>query len=222
MATCTVTQAAGGLQAAPSADLPDMAAVAALYPTDSIRSVVMADAALREIKRQRSLIDAQYSKQEEACLPTFFTNNCLDNARERRRLSLALIRPIELEANAFKRRARVEERDRELATKQLKPQKDAGNDAPTDMAQDGSVNGRRGQELVRREAPALRPTKAPVSKSQDLNAADEQRRTAAYDKKLADSLKRQKAVAARKAAAEQKRSRKLDVTPPVSQPSPAS
>lgn len=100
------------------------------YPVNGIDSVTMADRALVEAADARAALATQYATEERACYAKFFTNACIDKAKERQRLGLAAIRPIELEASAFKRKARVQERDQELAEKQAKAQAKEQAEAP--------------------------------------------------------------------------------------------
>ncbi len=205
------------------------AEIAERYPSGAIDSVTAADMALREVKRQRALIDTQHVKQEEACMPNFFTNNCLDHARESRRKALAILRPIEIEANAFKRRARVEERDRELAAKQPKSpdqnQNDAGSALRKARTEQQELPGASGNASPASaeggDARAIKPARERALKSTGPDAAAQRRSMAVYDKKLADSLKRQKAVAARKTEAEQKRLKKQAAAQPVPESAPS-
>lgn len=82
--------------------------------TGAIHSVAEADLALVEAAENRLRVAAQFAKDERACYEKFFVTSCLDRAKEQRRNMLSTIRSVEIEANAFKRRARVEERDKKL------------------------------------------------------------------------------------------------------------
>lgn len=187
--------------------------IAERYRPGSIGDVTVADTAIRDIQQQRSLIEAHYLKQERACLPTFFTNHCLDNAKEQRREAKAMLRPVEIEANAFKRRARVDERDHALAKKleksPLEPKAESlenNHDDQTSLIAPATANApTTSSSSGRRHAAAAKPVKARTPRSSTENIAAEQRNMAAYDKKLAASLQRQEAVAARKAKAEAER-----------------
>jgi len=78
-------------------------------------SVEQADARLAAVARERAAIEARYAEREAVCYDKFFVNHCLDEAKERRRVALVAQRNIEIEAERFKRRLKVEERDREIA-----------------------------------------------------------------------------------------------------------
>jgi hypothetical protein len=96
----------------------------ARYPDDSIQSTGTARQALAEVKQMRTDIDARYETERRACFPKFFTNICLNKAKDRQREDLTLIRPIEIQANAFNRKQRVVERDRRLAEKAAKDEQE--------------------------------------------------------------------------------------------------
>lgn len=84
----------------------------------SIHSIESANAALAEVAAERVRIETRYSAEERACHPQFFATSCIDEAKERRRNALSQVRPIEIEANTFKRQARVREREKTLEKKQ--------------------------------------------------------------------------------------------------------
>ena len=86
--------------------------VVAVDPTTSI---AQADARLAAVAVERAAIEARYAEREAVCYDKFFVNRCLDEAKERRRVALVAQRNIEVEAEHFKRRTKVDERDREMA-----------------------------------------------------------------------------------------------------------
>lgn len=79
------------------------------------RSVADADAKLASAVKERARVEAEFSASEQVCYSKFFVNNCLDKAKEKRRSALVTLSAIEVEAEYFKRKAGVEERDREVA-----------------------------------------------------------------------------------------------------------
>jgi colicin import membrane protein len=99
-----------------AADVAD-APLAERYPAGSIQSVETADQAKVEVEQERLRVESRFASEEAACYPKFFTTACLDKAKEKRRLALNRIRAVEVEANAVKRRLRVEKRDEALAKK---------------------------------------------------------------------------------------------------------
>lgn len=88
------------------------------HPAGTIASVETAERALAEAAAARADIEAVFTTAKRACYPVFFTTACLDKAAEQRRTALAKLRPVEIEAEIFKRRARVIERDNDLAERE--------------------------------------------------------------------------------------------------------
>lgn len=82
-----------------------------------ISSVAEADRLLKDVEAQRESINTRYKDEEAHCLTTFFVTSCVDDAKERRRVGLRSIRSIEVQANAFKRAYKAEQRDKELQRK---------------------------------------------------------------------------------------------------------
>lgn len=78
-------------------------------------SVAEADRKLAEAARARREAEEAYAATEQLCYTDFFVNHCLDAAREKRRAAVAGLRAIEVEAERYKRKAEVDQRDRELA-----------------------------------------------------------------------------------------------------------
>ncbi len=78
-------------------------------------SVAQATRRLEEVKTERAATEAMFAASEQVCYAKFFVNNCLDAAKEKRRSKLALLRAVEVEAEYYKRKAAVDQRDREVA-----------------------------------------------------------------------------------------------------------
>jgi len=96
------------------------------YPAGSITTMEAANRAVGEVRKMRTVIDAQFATEQGECHGKFFATVCLSDAKERHRTAVDQLRRIEIEANKFKRRANVAERDRMLATK-----RDKGAAVPT-------------------------------------------------------------------------------------------
>ncbi|QRX82343.1 hypothetical protein [Glaciimonas sp. PAMC28666] len=92
----------------------------ARHPPGSISSVVGADDVLTDVTKARAEVELRNTNERRVCYKKFFTNHCLDAVKEQRRLALKQIRPLEVEANAFKRRATADDRDKALAEQQAK------------------------------------------------------------------------------------------------------
>jgi hypothetical protein len=91
---------------------PEAAPGPAPAPTTSVEQ---ADQRVAAVARERAAIEARYVERERVCYQKFFVNHCLDQAKERRRTALASQRAIEIEAEHFKRQAKVDEREHAMA-----------------------------------------------------------------------------------------------------------
>ncbi len=78
-------------------------------------SIEQAARKLEETRVERAAVEARYSASEQVCYAKFFVNNCLDEAKEKRRVALAYLRAVELEAQHFQRKSTADERDRQVA-----------------------------------------------------------------------------------------------------------
>ena len=79
------------------------------------RSAEEAASRLEAVKTARLRIEAEYAASEQLCYAKFFVNNCLDAAKEKRRSGLAQQNAVEVEAEYFQRKAKVDQRDRDVA-----------------------------------------------------------------------------------------------------------
>jgi hypothetical protein len=200
-------------------------AVSARYPSGSIRSVAEADAALAAAAKERAEIEARYAAEEQACHPKFFATSCIDQAKERRRKAESAIRPVEIEANTFKRQARLDNREKALAERLAKEEKERQERASKTQAQEPAAR----QQDVSPPAPESTPQESPekaeanvpsdrsakheakLKRKQAEDAANAEKRAeniAAYEKKKQEALERQRKVAERKAEKEKERREK--------------
>ncbi len=166
-------------------------------------TVEQADARLAEVAAARARVNQEFAADEQVCNHRFFVTYCLDQAKEKRRLALAGLRAVEVEANRFKRQAAVDKRDAELAER-LK--KDAEEDARraaapqrphTEHAPAGPT-AKPGLSLEQRQA----EHDAKERRRQAQEAAEAPKRAenvAAYEKKQAESEHRRARVAERMA-----------------------
>jgi colicin import membrane protein len=214
---------------AQGATLAESRSVATRYPAGSITSEQMADRALADARQARTEIETRFINEQQACHPKFFVTSCVDQAKERRRQALAQLRPIEIEANTFKRKARVEARDQTLENKRKQEPADKADQtqdqAPTEKAVaqvDDVKDAKKSEEGRKAQAKTLPDRQArhqsKLKRTQEEEAADAQKRAeniVAYDKKVQAAEARQKEVADRKAEKERKRKMK-EVPPPSS------
>lgn len=215
---------------APNPAVAPAASVAARFPSGSIRSGETADQALAEVGKERARIEGRFADDERACYPKFFTSACLNAAKEQRRHALAQLRPVEVEANAFRRRSRVADRDKAIAEKQAGEAAEALNRAklqennsseaakknedsthkPKQPAQTASSEN--GTATVNRSA----EHQAKLQRLQAEEAANAQKRAAnvaAYEKKVQQAAAREHEIAAKKAEKERERKAKESNAP---------
>lgn len=194
------------------------------YPADSIQSADAATAALNDVQDARTRIDERYAMEQKACYPKFFTTSCLDKATERRRADLAAIRPIEVEANAYTRKAKVVERDRKLAEKAAQNEADAADRAQQgeqrsiimqdrQQTKERQAVGKEAQRQKRAEEGARKVEQHAIKEqqrqAQESAKADERAvNVQKYDEKAREAAQRQKEVAQKKADREKDRAAK--------------
>jgi hypothetical protein len=176
--------------------LPDTVPVVA--PTTS---VAQADERLAAVAAERAAIEARHAEREVVCYNKFFVNNCLEEAKERRRLGLATQRAIEIEAEYFKRKNKVDERDKAIAEADAKFQAEEAAGAaqpsappktigPARPPRPSTVPGR----IAKRDARAAQEAAA-----EPANAAARAAKAAAFEERKRKSEERQREVAKRKA-----------------------
>ena len=174
-------------------------------------SIEQADARLAQVKKDREVVEAEFNASEALCYDKFFVNACIDKAKEQRRLRLAELRQVEVEANYFKRRNAVEVRDRELEERAQKDAAEAAYNAahpkppkpnpelkPAPKPAAVSVQQRQAEHDAREHARAAQ------------EAADAPKRaakSAEFERKKAESEKRQAEVKAKVAEKEEKKRR---------------
>ncbi|NYE59029.1 hypothetical protein FHW58_000181 [Duganella sp. 1224] len=168
----------------------------------NVKSVAEADAALAKVAQDRAAINDEFAASERECYTRFFVNNCLDKAKEKRRVALADARAREVDAQHFKRADSVARRDADLAERN---RKDAEEEAlraaqPPKPAKEEHAPAKpsSGPSLAEREA----EHDAKVKRQEREDAANAAKRAAnveAFERKQAESLRRQQEVARKKA-----------------------
>jgi hypothetical protein len=169
-------------------------------PPAPTTSVAQADERLAAVAAERLAIEARYAEREAVCYDKFFVNNCLDEAKERRRLALAAQRTIEVEAEYFKRKNKVEERDKAMAETEAKFQAEEAASAAQPVV----------PRTISPPPPPRRPTvpdriakrdarAAQEAAQEPANAAARAANAAAFEERRRKSEERQREVAQRKA-----------------------
>jgi colicin import membrane protein len=201
--------------------------VVAQYPTGSIDSVAAADAALADVKREREEVEVRARDAEYACYSKFFSSPCVGKVREQRRADLERLKPIEVEANAFKRRDVVAKRDRVLDAQRAREEREAPERAERERF-NTEKNARKAADVAARQAAPENPPKgrkpatqrsesgAPRTDGRDRiaehearmekarveeegKAAERESNIAAYQRKQEEALERQRKVEEKKA-----------------------
>lgn len=131
------------------------------YPAGSIKTTAAADDILIEAGAERQVIGDQYIDDQRACYQKFFVSSCLEEAKERNRVAVKQVRDVEVEANAYKRQDKADERDKSLAEQHAKDEQDAA---------------RRAQDQKDKEAASARKIKDSAAKQQQV--ADRERQSA--------------------------------------------
>lgn len=175
-------------------------------PAAPSTSVAQAEQRLGAVAAERAAIEARYAEREAVCYDKFFVNRCLDQANERRRVALLAQRAIEIEAERYLRRSKVEERDRAIAEAEAAYQKEEAELAanppavkqaePTPPPRTKTADSRREQRAQENKA---RP---------EDDAAVRAANVAAYEERKRKSEERQKEVARRVAEREAKAARR--------------
>ena len=184
------------------------------YQPGSIRSLQQADQILQQVAQQRQQIEGVYLLQQNACYERFFVSSCLGQAEEQHRLALERIRKPEIDANVYKRRAKVDERDRNLEEQRVQDEQDRQQRLQQQRAREAETaekmqrHARDAHEAAAREEQHAGAAERRVAEHQAREqqraaqqAADaEQRRKNidAFNKKRDDALQRQHEVARKK------------------------
>jgi hypothetical protein len=201
------------------------------YPAGSIASVEQADRAIVEVQAERKEVEAHYADAQYACYSKFFSSPCVDKAREARRVALHRIGPIEVEANAYKRRDTVARRDKLLEEQQAKEAREAPARAEQEKINEQKAAQKAADVAARQAAPETAPGgrkpaaprggtppktdgrdriaehEARMEKASAQEAADAEKRAknvADYERKQQESLERQRRVAEKQAEADRK------------------
>jgi hypothetical protein len=184
-----------------------LAATMSAAVAQNVQTVAQADAALVKVAQDRAAITDEYAASERECSARFFVTNCMDKAKEKRRAALAEVRVREVDAEHFKRADSVAKRDADLAERARKDADDAmlraaqPPKAPKEEHEPAKPSS--GVRVADREAEYA----AKMKRQEAEDAANAGKRSAnvtAFERKQAESERRQKEVARKKAENEEK------------------
>ena len=175
-------------------------------------TVEQADARLAQVKEERALAENEFATQEAICYKKFFVNNCLDKAKEQRRLRLGELRAIEVDANHFKRKYAVDERDRDLEQRARKDAEDAAkNAANPPRPKADPADKPRPQPLAKTPAQRQAEHDARVREraaQEAAQAGERARKVEQFQAKQAESKERQEEIARKQAERAAKKARR--------------
>ena len=172
-------------------------------------SVEQADSTLRRVAAERAQAETRYAASEQLCYAKFFVTSCLDQAKEERRSKLEVLSALENEAQYFKRKVTVDERDRQLAKAQKEFDAEEARRVAEPAApapEPAAPRAPRGRLAERQAEHAAR-----LARQADKDRAKEAAapaKIAAFEKQQADALARQRKVAERKAERARKQAEK--------------
>jgi colicin import membrane protein len=175
---------------APAFAQADSAASSSLVQRYSgrIGSADVAERALAEVTKERSGIDKRFAAEQHACFDDFFANSCVDKAKERRRQALEELRKVEVEANAFLRQTRANEKDMALEEKRVERER---------------------KEVERLQELAAEPPKKPKVPTSDTARPAAVPKQDAADPRVARHQAKMKQLEEHERAQEQKRAEKV-------------
>lgn len=169
-----------------------------------------------QITRERAEVEQRAVQDQRVCYDKFFTTNCLDAVRERRREALGKLRDSEVEARAWLRRDKADRRDAALEQKRVEDERDARERAADVKAREEALERKRLSSEERQRTAAARPD-APAQdprvmkfeqaqRERQQRAAQEEaqrkRNVEAYQRKQQEAEEKQREVARRKEEAQ--------------------
>jgi len=168
-----------------------------------VHTVEQANATLLRVEQERSVVNDAYGAAERVCYEKFFVNACLGEAKETRRVALALLRAAEVDAEHFKRADSVEKRDADLAERARKDAEEQAqraalppkapkvvDETPVPAPQSGPAVDREAQHAQKLQKLAAQDAAREAKRAENL---------AAFERKQQEALRRQAAVAKKKA-----------------------
>jgi colicin import membrane protein len=187
------------------------------YPAGTIKDPDRADAALADITAQQEWVDSRYINDQRACYLKFFTTNCLEAARERHQAASVVLRPVEVEANAYLRRYKVQQRDAALAQRRDEDEADRARREQAQKEREAKLANNAADKARKAGLPAAAPDdrvarhEERMRKDREDDAANAGKRAAnaaAFEKKRLESEQRQREVAAKKIEKDRERAEK--------------
>ncbi|UOD30474.1 hypothetical protein INH39_01610 [Massilia violaceinigra] len=163
---------------------------------------------LDQVRAQRAATEARYANSEVTCYEKFFVNDCLDEAREYRRVTLAYLNAVEDEAKYFQRKASADTRDAAVAESIRVAEADearlAANPVPAPVAAPPKVKKPSTRPSLEARQAAQAAKLANIAAAEKAAVPERAANAAAFEQKRIDSEKRQRKVEEKKAASARK------------------
>lgn len=177
-------------------------------PVPATESLEQASLKLEQVRSQRAAAEARYANSEVSCYDKFFVNDCLDEAREYRRVTLAYLNAVEDEAKHFQRKASADARDAAVAESirvaEAEEARLAANPAPLPVPAPPKVKGASKKPTLEARQAAQAAKLARIAADEKAAVPERAANAAAFEQKRIDSEKRQRKVEEKKAASAKK------------------
>ncbi|MDM5181043.1 hypothetical protein PO883_28065 [Massilia sp. DJPM01] len=201
---CALALLAAGLGACSNSLLPT--SVVPVVPATV--SVEQAELKLEQVRSQRAAAEARYANSEVTCYERFFVNDCLDEAREYRRVTLSYLNAVEDEAKHFQRKASADARDVAVAESvraaEAEEARLAANPTPAAVAAPPKVKGPSTKPTLEARKAAQAAKLARIAQEEKAAGPERAANAEAFAQKRIDSEKRQRKVEEKKAASAKK------------------
>ncbi|MDQ1832531.1 hypothetical protein [Massilia scottii] len=171
-------------------------------------SLEQAELKLEQVRTQRAATEARYANSEVTCYERFFVNDCLDEAREYRRVTLSYLNAVEDEAKHFQRKASADARDVAVAESvraaEAEEARMAANPAPVRVEAPPKVKAPSKKPTLEARKAAQAAKLARIAQEEKAAVPERAANAEAFAQKRIDSEKRQRKVEEKKAASAKK------------------
>lgn len=174
-------------------------------PGAAISSDEDARQALEAVQTERAIVHARFEREQATCYDRFLVNQCIEEAKERRRSALEPLDEIELNAKRFQRQQRAQVRERDMIERRKRADEKAAQAAAVVPPPPRTV--RPPPPAPNNPPRALKPREAVTPEQEQAEARERAENEVAYTRKVQAARERQEALARRKAEKEQGKGR---------------
>lgn len=200
--------AALALAAGLAACTPGLQPTSMAPPVPATESLEQAALKLEQVRTQRAAAEARYANSEATCYEKFFVNDCLDEASEYRRVTLAYLNAVEDEAKHFQRKASADARDAAVAESirvaEAEEARLAANPTPAPVEAPPKVKGPSKKPTLEARQAAQAAKLARIAAEERAAVPQRAANAQAFEQKRIESEKRQRKVEEKKAASARK------------------